>query len=148
MSTREGHHQFFVCKTPTRNETKIYHLCGFSNPWAFAVLSVPIAPSKTTLPFFFLVIFYKLPPTWAQTTSWKTWSSVLPEHWHRFPELVEFPSLETQNHLDLVLGNPLSRNWIRWAPEASPNLSHSVTVPETFGRAQKKSVCLKQHMKT
>lgn len=56
-------------------------------------------------------------------------------------ELVEFPSLEvTQKHLDMVLGNLLSRGWIRWAPEASPNLSHSVTVPETFGCAQQKSV--------
>lgn len=124
MSMREGHHKFFVYKTPTQNETKIYRLYGFSYPQAFAVLSVPVALSKTTLNLFFLVIFYRLPPTWGQTTNWKTWSLVLTEHWHRFPEsLWSFHKVElevTQKHLDVVLGNPLSRGWIRWAPEALP----------------------------
>lgn len=72
MSTRDGHHQFFVCKTPIQNETKIHCLFWLSYPKAFAVLSVPIALSKATLNLFFLVIFYRLPPTWGQTTSWKT----------------------------------------------------------------------------
>lgn len=69
MSVREWHHKFFVYKTPTQNETKIHRLCGFSYPQAFAVLSVPVALSKTTLDLFFLVIFYRLPPSWGQTTN-------------------------------------------------------------------------------
>lgn len=136
----------------------MYCLFWFAYLQVFAVRSVPITTEFNHTRLFFLVIFYRLLSTWEQTTSWKTWSKVLTEHWHTLPrKLVEFPSLEiTKKPSGRGLGQPAPGGpawagaWTKWPPEVPSNLSHSVKVSETVLQLCPGEVCLslKQRMKT